>query len=72
MHLSQGFSEVLTSFLTKLKALSSLLKVKIQLIVELCQVLSLLLGKAVCAVVSMSLGELANVGFPAEILTVDE
>jgi len=72
LHLGQGFSEVLTSFLTKLKSLSSLFKVKVQLIVELCEILSLLLGKAVCTVVNMFLGKLANIGFPAKILTVDE
>jgi hypothetical protein len=70
--LSQRFTKLFTSFLSKLEALSSLFKVKVKLIVELCEVLSLFLGEAVSTVFSMSLGEFANIGLPAKILTIDE
>jgi len=72
LYLSHGFSKCITTFLSKLEAFSSLLKIKVKLIIELCEVLSLLLGKAVCSVVSVSLGELANISFPAQILTINE
>lgn len=72
LHSGKGLSESLTSFLAKFKSFSAFIRFELKLIIELCQVLGFLLGLAMRSVVLMALGELADISFPAKILTIDE
>jgi len=68
----EGLSECLSSLLSKLKAFATLIRLKLELVIELCEVLCFLLRLAVGPVVLMALREFADISFPAKVLTVDE